>query len=124
IVSARDAADHTFAALDMRSRVDIASTIRSTERKYEGMSVLWVLTDRWQDGHEPVHAPRIVKAAWETSRDDHGDLEVALQVVQASRDADGWPMFVARTYELSSSNPRRAPAVKTSFGASATIRGI
>jgi len=124
IGSARDAADHTFASLDMRSRVRIADLMETTSRDtYAGMPVTWMFVDRWEHGHRPVSPGRIIKAAWSVE-DDDGFLDVTLQVVQSYVDPTGAPMFIDRMYSLSSEDPSRGPALQTFLGAAVRVTGI
>lgn len=120
----RDAVDHTFAALDMRSRVRIRDLMESTSREnYDAMSMEWLIVDRWEPKHAPMGTPRVIKAAWDVDVDE-GHLEVRLQVLQAYVSAGRTPMFIDRTFALISSDPSRSPAVPVYFGAYATVPGI
>lgn len=120
----RDAVDHTFEALDMRSRLRIRDLMDSTSREdYGAMPVDWMIVDRWERGHGPAGRPRVIKAAWHAGIDE-GHLEVRLQVLQAYVSVAGEPMFVDRTFALISSDPARSPAVPVYFGAFASVPGI
>lgn len=120
----RDAVDHTFAALDMRSRVRIRDLLVSSSReRYRSMPVDWIVVDRWERGHEPEAGPRIVKSAWRVGVDE-GHLELKLQVLQAYVSVAGIPMFLDRTFSLTSADPSRSPAEPVHFGAYAKVLGI
>ena len=121
--SEHDAVDHTFAALDMRSRRDMTTSSESASRRYEGMSVAWTMVDQWERGHRPVGPGRIIKAAWRAQSDD-GHLGVSLQFVRAHLDAQGTPMFVDRRITLWNSDPQRMPGTQTYLDLSARITGI
>lgn len=121
--SERDAVDHTFTALDMRSRRDMTTSSESASRRYEGMSVAWMMADQWERGHRPVGPGRIIKAAWR-AESDNGHLGVGLQFVRAYLDARGTPMFVERHITLWNSDPQRMPGTQTYLDLSAGITGV
>lgn len=122
IASERDAVDHTFAGLDMRSRREITDDLEATSEHYKDMPVDWAVTDRWETGHRPASS-RVVKASWRT-KSEGGYLGVTLQVVRAHVDAGGRPMFLNRTFELWNSDPSRAPATQTYFNFTAGVTGV
>lgn len=121
--SDRDAVDHTFTALDMRSRRDMTKSSESASRRYEGMSVAWMMADQWERGHRPVGPGRIIKAAWR-AESENGHLGVGLQFVRAYLDVRGTPMFVERHITLWNSDPQRMPGTQTYLDLSARITGI
>lgn len=120
----RDAVDHTFESLDMRSRVRIRDLMEFTSREgYGAMPVDWMIVDRWEPEHRPAGRPRVIKSSWDVDVDE-GHLEVRLQVLQAYLSVGGTPMFIDRTFALISSDPSRSPGVPVYFGAYATVPGI
>lgn len=123
IVTERDAVDHTFAAIDMRSRVEFARDVTLTARHYGNMPVSWIFTDRWEPAHRPTRPGRIIKSAWDVERSDDW-LVLSLQVVQAFRSPADQPMFLRRTFTVASTEPRGGPAVPVWLSFSAGIDGI
>lgn len=123
IVTERAAVDHTFAAIDMRSRVELARQVTLTARHYDNMPVSWIFTDRWEPADRPTQPGHIIKSAWEAER--RGDwLVLSLQVVQAFRSPADQPMFIRRTFIVASTEPRGGPAVPVGLSFAAGIDGI
>lgn len=123
IVTERDAVDHTFHAIDMRSRVKFSRHVTETSRDYGGIPLAWIFTDRWESGDRPTAPSRVIKAAWKTERS--GDwLMVSLHVIQAFRNSAEDAMFVRREFVVASTNPRGGPAVPVWMTFSAGIDGI
>ncbi|WP_313405046.1 hypothetical protein [Aeromicrobium sp.] len=121
--TARDAVDHTFAGLDMRSRVDMTKALESASRHYRRMPVAWTVADRWDPGHRPARPARVIKAAWRVEV-ENAHLGVTLQTVHASIDPHGHAMFVRRTWGLWNAEPQRAPASQTYLDFAAGVTGI